>query len=56
MKKLRAMNKTELCVEYYNTFGINMAHEDSKLLIAALYYGKPITCLTQEEINQIDEL
>lgn len=56
MGKLLKMNREELEEEYFWTFGSSADNQDKDRIIAALYYGKRIQYLTQEEINQIEEL
>lgn len=55
MKKLLRLTKTELLDEYFIQNGVFVAAEKDTL-IAALYYGKRIESLTQEEIFNIQEL
>lgn len=56
MKKLLRLTKEQLNNEYFIEFGIFTTENDKNLLIAALFYGKRIDYLTQEEIQYIQEL
>lgn len=55
MKKLLKLTRQQLQDEYFIQNGVFPA-ADKDTLIAALYYGKRIDSLTQEEINNISEL
>jgi len=56
MEKLKQMTQTELADKYYNEFGLPADHHNRELIIAAIWYGKRIKYLTNEEISQIDEI
>jgi hypothetical protein len=56
MKKLLKLNRQQLQDEYFVQFGTFPAENNTDLLIAALYYGKQLNYLTQEEISNISEL
>lgn len=55
MEKLKQLTKDQLEDRYYNEFGLPAHHHNRELIIAALWYGKRIKYLTNEEINQINE-
>jgi hypothetical protein len=56
MKKLLKLTREQLQNEYFIQNGVFPAENNKDLLIAALYYGKRIDYLTQEEITNISEL
>lgn len=55
MEKLKHMTKQELAAEYYNKFGLPADHHPTDTIISALWFGKRIKYLTEEEINAINE-
>jgi len=55
MGKLLKMTREELKEEYLWTFGNEASKADNDRIIAALYYGKRIEYLTEEETNLINE-
>ncbi len=56
MKRLLKMNKQELAAEYFIEMGIPADQYDYNTILAALYYGKRIGSMTEEEINSINEV
>jgi len=56
MDKLKEQTTAELACRYYDQFGMPAESSDKDRILAALYYGKRITYLTEEEINSINEL
>jgi hypothetical protein len=55
MEKLKQLSKTELADRYYNEFGLPADHQDKDTIIAALWFGKRIKYITQEEVETIKE-
>ena len=55
MEKLKELTKTELASRYYNEFGLPAEHHDKDAIIAALWFGKRIKYLTEEEVETIKE-
>lgn len=56
MKKLLRLTRQQLQDEYFVQNGVFPDETNTDILIAALYYGKRIDYLTQEEIINISEL
>lgn len=56
MEKLQLMTHEELAAEYYNLFMLPADHHSAEIIRAALYFGKRIKYLTEEEVNQFNEL
>jgi len=56
MDKLKQETTAELACRYYDQFGLPAESDQKDSILAALYYGKRITYLTQEEINSINEI
>ena len=56
MEKLKQETTAELACRYYDQFGMPAESAEKDRILAALYYGKRITYLTQEEINSVNEL
>lgn len=55
MDKLQAMSAEQLAERYEKQFDVYPNTTDFNKLIAALWYGKRINYLTEEEINTINE-
>ena len=55
MKKLLRLTKEQLADQYFMDNG-SFPNASRDLIIAALYHGKRIESLTQEEIYNIEEL
>lgn len=53
MEKLKQMNRSQLASIYYDTFGLPGDHHQYNTLLAALFYGKRIKYLTDEEIQTV---
>jgi len=56
MEKLKRLSRTELNERYFNEFGLPADHHSIDKVLAALYYGKRIKYLTEEEIFNISEI
>jgi hypothetical protein len=55
MEKLKQLSRAELNEKYLNEFGLPADHQPTNAILAALWYGKRIKYLTEEEINSIEE-
>lgn len=51
MEKLKSLSRNELQGIYYDTFGTDCGNSDKETLLAAIYHGKRVDYLTQEEID-----
>jgi hypothetical protein len=55
MKKLKSMTKDQLLEKYWLEFGSCGENISTRRLIAAIFYGKQATYLTEEELNSLEE-
>ena len=55
MDKLQAMSDEQLAERYQKDFDVYPNTQDFNTILAAIWYGKRINYLTEEEINTIEE-
>lgn len=55
MDKLQELTAEQLAERYENQFGLPAQHHDKDTILAAIWYGKRIKYLTEEEINTIQD-
>lgn len=55
MEKLKTLNRSDLKEEYYYIFGTNCDGAPNDTIIAALYFGKLVQYVTQEELSHVQE-